>query len=78
MGKFKVRALEVYDSFNPKRLLEVKFVVNKGNGVHYDISNECEGFSMTGRTFRTSYASLMQFYMPQEKNGENEDEFHIK
>ncbi len=33
MQEFKVRALEIYDSFHPKRLLEVKFVVDKGKGL---------------------------------------------
>lgn len=72
MNEFKVRALEIYDTFYPKRLLEVRFVVDKGNGEFYDSINRENGYSKTGRTFRSSYASLRQFYMPSEK-GVKED-----
>lgn len=43
-----MRTLEIYDTFRPKRLLEVKF----------ELSNNPELI----RTFRSSYYSIRQFY----------------
>lgn len=66
-----IRAIEVYDTFNPKRLLEVKFVLcNSLDGRYvagYDMNKEeigegrtIYGFTATGRTFRSSYKSLRE------------------
>ena len=78
MEKFNVKALEIYDTFYPERLLEVRFVVDKEDGIFYDSVSRENGYSKTGRTFRSSYFSLMQFYIPSERKKNDEDEFHIK
>lgn len=56
-----IRALEVHDSFNPERVLEVRFVLpSSQDGWHYDGLDRNSGFTRTGRTFRSSYLSLRQ------------------
>ena len=56
-----IRALEVRDSFDPERLLEVKFVLcYSQEGWHYDGADRNSGFTNIDRTFRSSYFSLRQ------------------
>ena len=56
--------------------MEVRFVVDKEDGIFYDSVSRENGYSKTGRTFRSSYFSLMQFYIPSERKKNDEDEFH--
>lgn len=73
-NKNKVLALEIYDSFNPDRLLEVRFATKIDDRTHYDWSVHDFGTSYTGRTFRSSYASLREFMMKKDWNYEIKEE----
>ena len=84
-----IRAIEVYDTFNPRRLLEVKFVLCNGlDGRYvagYDMKKEeidegrtIHGVTETGRTFRSSYASMREyFYKFTEQNSEVKGELGV-
>ncbi len=81
-----IRALEVYDSFDPDRLLEVKFVLSSGEeNRHLDCNvsdhevkpsngkfepRAKEGYAPTGRTFRSRYYSLRQLQMRDDEMSE--------
>ena len=70
MAHIKIRILEIRDSFKPKKVLEYRPVFYFGEGVHYDPVTRQFGFSTTGRTFRSSYASLMELCpKPKESDG---------
>ncbi len=66
-----IRAIEVYDSFEPKRLLEVRFVygAKENPSAHVDLNEIGErrfGNTETGKTFRVCYASLRDLIIPEE------------
>jgi hypothetical protein len=74
-----IRALEVYDSFDHRRLLEVRFVIMEESGMHYDWKAHSKvihpdmkenpdqprylGCTLTGKSFRSSYHSLRELMM---------------
>ncbi|MEK6910209.1 MAG: hypothetical protein AABW82_00365 [Nanoarchaeota archaeon] len=67
-----IRVIEVYDTFEPDRLLEVKFVpCDYLNGEYiagYDEKRKIKdgrkvfGFTLTGKTFRSSYGSMREHF----------------
>ncbi|MDO8563941.1 MAG: hypothetical protein Q7R87_02945 [Nanoarchaeota archaeon] len=67
-----MRLIEVYDTFEPSRLLEFKCVpCDDLNGEYitgYDESKSIKdgrkvfGFTLTGRTFRSSYGSMREHF----------------
>lgn len=67
-----LKVLEIYNSFNPEQLLEVKFVQVFSDEVHYDPITREYGYTETNRTFRTPQG---HFY--QEKFGNIEDKTNI-
>jgi len=64
-GLFKmIKPLEIYDSLNPKNLLEIRFVLGNGiTGEFFDNTSRHEGYSLTGKTFRASYRSLRGYLL---------------
>lgn len=68
----KIRALEIYDSFHPERLLEVNFVVWSGRDFYYDFKKGEKIFTETGRTFRASYGSLAEILAGKDIKGKKE------
>ncbi|MEK6889876.1 MAG: hypothetical protein AABX35_01680 [Nanoarchaeota archaeon] len=58
-----IRVIEVYDTFEPNRLLELKFGLCNGmNGLYYDGKTGSLGSTQTGRTYRCSYGSIRKHF----------------